>query len=395
MADYQYRLTANEPEGVAFHAGRRQRVGADVDKKPQILMVGTHIEKTRGGISTLAAAILNSNLKDSFDIKYIASQAEDFGKIRKLTLAVFAAIQFIAACLLHKTDLVYVHVGSNASLYRESAFIVLGRIFGKQTITHFHAGDLNDYYSRRTAIGRHFIFFALGLSHRVIAVSHESARQLRHLNPALTVTVIPNTIDTSAFSNLVRGLQPPDYETVRLLFVGAIGKLKGERDLIKALALLKEDIADLKVSILGFGAENLQPIFEKHGVADMIEHLGAVPLDARIVFYERADIFVLPTFAEAMPISVIEAMAAGLPIVSTPVGGIPELIDDANEGFLVQCGDVKVLAKKIAFLANNRTARIAMGQKARMRALDQMDFAVYIDKLGRELSDLSGEIKKL
>ena len=74
------------------------------------------------------------------------------------------------------------------------------------------------------------------------------------------------------------------------------------------------------------------------------------------------------TYAEAMPISVIEAMAAGLAIISTPVGGIPELITNEEEGLLFPCGDVEALANISSFLVANPQARTAMGEKSRQKA---------------------------
>jgi glycosyltransferase involved in cell wall biosynthesis len=104
-------------------------------------------------------------------------------------------------------------------------------------------------------------------------------------------------------------------------------------------------------------------------------------MDERIEFFRRSDIFVLPTYAEAMPMSVIEAMAAGLPVISTRVGGIPELIEDGVDGILFAPGDVGALAEKISFLLNNKDTRIKIGKKAKQKAREQMDFRVYVNKL--------------
>ncbi len=392
MAEYQYRLAATEPESIVIRAARKSLALVNREQKPRMLMVGMHLTKTRGGISTLAAGILDSDLKNDYEINYIESQAEDFGKFRKMGLAISAVIRFIAACLFTRVDLVYVHVGSNASLYRESAFIVLSKFFGKRTVAHFHAGDLYSYYSEQPSIGQQAIFYGLGSSDRVIAVSHGSARQLRHLNATLNITVIPNSINASAFLGLNKADKAADG-LIRLLFVGAVGKLKGEKDLIKALELLKDEHPELRVSLLGYGAENLEEMIEQTGIVGMVEHLGAVSLDQRIEFYKSADIFVLPTYAEAMPISVIEAMAAALPVITTPVGGIPELIDNAEDGFLIQPGDIKQLAKKISLLAKNNDMRLAMGAKARRRVRETMNFDVYIEQLRAELFTVSTKKK--
>ncbi len=376
--------------GSASEFSKTSTQNTEVSKRPRISMVGMHLTKTRGGIATLASGILNSELGRDFDFIYLASQAEDYKKVRKALLALSAAMRFIFVCVVRHPTLVYVHLGSNSSLYRESIFIILAKLCGKKVLTHFHAGDIDNYYPNQSQLGKWFIRRGIGLSDRVIAVSHESARQLRGLVPSLDISVLPNAIDTSIFLNIRRTLKEQNDRTVRLLFAGAVGKLKGEIDLIKSLAILRSQKLNVKVSFLGYGAENLAEHCREHGISGLIEHLGPVSMDKRIAFFEQADIFVLPTYAEAMPISLIEAMAAGLAIVSTPVGGIPEIIDDGKEGFLVECGNINTLAEKISLLVNNKDVRYEMGMKARQKACEQMDFSMYVERLRMELISVGG-----
>jgi glycosyltransferase involved in cell wall biosynthesis len=307
-------------------------------------------------------------------------------------LALGAIFRFIFNCLWKRPKLVYVHLGSNASLYRESIFIFLAKLLRKKTVAHFHAGDIDNYFPFQSRTGQKFIRTALRLSDKLIAVSEESARQLRDLTGSPNISVISNAIDTSIFNNRDSAAKnKPETRTIRLLFVGAVGKLKGEKDLIKALALLRERQPNIniniKVSFLGYGAENLKDYCAESGVGEFVEHLGAVSMAERIGFYQKADIFVLPTYAEAMPMSVIEAMAAGLAIITTNVGGIPELIEDGAGGILFSPGDVAALAEKISLLLENENIRTSLGAKAQQKAREQMDFKTYAEKLRAQLLD--------
>ena len=235
-------------------------------------------------------------------------------------------------------------------------------------------------------MGQRFIRKAIAASDTVIAVSKESARQLRSITASAKVSIITNAINTDDFAfgkQLSNNRQQND--ALRLLFVGACGKLKGEKDLIKALAILRDRQPNIKVSFLGYGAEALKDYCEELGVMDYVEHLGAVSMKDRINFFQKADIFVLPTYAEAMPMSVIEAMSAGLAVISTNVGGIPELIEDGKDGLLFSPGDAKALAEKISFLLDNKDIRINLGKKAQRKACGQMDFRHYVDKLRNHL----------
>lgn len=351
------------------------------DKKiPQILMVGMSLTKTRGGISTLIGEILNSGLKDEFAIDYIESQAEDFKDFDKLILALKAIFLFVVKILTKNPKLVYVHIGSNASLYREPFFIVLAKIFGKKTVAHFHAGDVDEYLEKQSKIGRKFISWAISLSDKLIAVSKDSANKLQKLAPKNKIEIIHNAIDTKPFAFSPKRFEDRG-ENVQILFVGAMGKLKGETDLADAVKILAEKHTNFRVSFLGFGSENLENYCKKLEIEKFIEFVGAVSSSERFAFFEKADIFVLPTYAEAMPMSVIEAMAAGLPIVSTTVGGIPELVGEAEEGFLVEPANVEKIAEKLSILIESKELRVKMGEKAREKVGKQLDFRVYTEKL--------------
>ena len=381
---YDYRFQSNTAELTTDISDVRTRDNKIVAPlpKPRILMVGMHLTKTRGGITTLISEILKSPLKDDFDLTYIESQAEDFGTAGKIGLALKAIFKFIWTCLSKSPALVYVHLGSNASLYRESVFIILAKLMRRKVIAHFHAGDIDIYFPKQSRLGQSFIRRAFAACNDFIAVSQESARQLRKFAGSANISVIPNAIDTSVFLDHDSKLsRKNDADPVNLLFVGAMGKLKGEMDLVQALAILKNSGDQVKATFLGYGSGDLGIHCEAMGVAGLIEYMGAIPMDERIKYFNSADIFVLPTYAEAMPMSVIEAMAAGLPTVTTTVGGIPELINDGEDGLLVQPGDIDALAKEISFLVNNDQARHEMGRRAQEKVRKNMDIAEYSNRL--------------
>lgn len=353
--------------------------------KPRILMVGTHLTKTRGGITTLITELLNSELQNDFQIRYIASQAEDFGGFRKGILALSAMLKFAVEIFRRPPTLVYIHIGSNASLYRESLFIILAKVFNRKVIGHFHAGDIDEYFSVQSNVGQMFISKSLSLCDRLIAVADESARKLKKLAPESEIEVVVNSIKTDDFNFLPHRFDQRK-NLVRILFVGAMGKLKGEKDLADALKILRDKFSNLRVSFLGYGSEDLLEYCREIGVEDLIEFCGAVSLEKRIEFYENADIFVLPTLAEAMPISVIEAMASGLAIVSTKVGGIPEIIENGKEGFLVEPQNFEQLAEKIELLANDKKLRLKIASAARLKAQNTLSFEVFIEKIKTQIN---------
>jgi O-antigen/teichoic acid export membrane protein/glycosyltransferase involved in cell wall biosynthesis len=383
---------------------------------PRVLMVGAHPTRTLGGISTLINDILHSPLTREFAFKHIVSQMDECGKLGKLLLAGAALLRFIWALCSWRPNVVYIHVGGNTSLYRKTLFIALAGLAGWRVITHFHAGNFAPYFAAQTKLGQQLILRGLGLSTKFIAVSQEMATWLGELWPQAEVTVIPNGVRTELFA-CQRVYEAP---TPRLLFVGKMGFLKGEADLLLALQSLKRGSsansvgadqflcpgsklstttrADTQVcpyvettqppafrlDLVGQLSGEINELIHTANLASHIDQLGPVALTRRVEYFKRADIFILPSYAEGLPIAVLEAMAAGLPIITTPVGGIPELIEDGVEGMLVQPGDCQALAEAVARLLGDAELRRQLGERAQRRA-SRFDLAQVLAQLGAEL----------
>jgi len=353
--------------------------------RPRVLMVGAHRTKTLGGIKTLIDDLLRSPLAAEFDFLHIASQADECGKVGKLGLALTSLARFILALCWWRPHLVYVHVGGNTSVFRKVPFITLARLCGRRVLTHFHAGDFEANYARQHRLGRRLIRYGLNQSHGFIAVSQHLARLLGRLLPEARISVVPNGVRNAEFA----GRCDADDSSVRLLFVGNMGRLKGERDLIRALERAIKVAPEIRVDMLGHGAETMTTLCRESGLWRRVDHLGPVPLEERASFFKRADIFVLPTYAEGMPIAVLEAMAAGLPVITTPVGGVPELVEEGVEGYLVNPGDIDALADRIVRLANDLDQRRRMGRCGRAKAR-RFDLDLTLKQLGAELRRAAG-----
>lgn len=335
-------------------------------RRLRVAMVGPHPTKTLGGIATTISNLLHSPLTHEFDIRHISSQADEYGKLRKIAMALTALIEFAATLVWRRPDIAYIHLGASVSVYRKAPFIALARLLRCKVVTHFHAGDFDIFYKSRSRPGQALIRRSIGLSHHLIAVSETWRKRLRQVWPRVPVSVVRHGINLGQFKRT----HMPNGSALRLLFVGAMGRLKGERDLISALQAMPRLDSSLHLIMLGNGDNAVRPFLQKSNLERMVEYIGPTPMDMRADFYKRADLFVLPTYAECLPISMLEAMAAGLPIVSTTVGGIPDLIEDGVEGYLIAPGDVEALADRIARLVNNPAERLRMGERARVKALD-------------------------
>jgi glycosyltransferase involved in cell wall biosynthesis len=159
---------------------------------------------------------------------------------------------------------------------------------------------------------------------------------------------------------------------MRLLCVGRLISLKGHAVLIEAIAHLRGEGLEATVTLIGDGAEReaLGSLALRSGVKDLVEFAGAVGQDRIREFFTRADAFCLPSFAEGVPVVLMEAMAMELPVVASRIMGIPELVQDGRSGLLVAPGRADELAGAVRRLATDAELcrRLAIAGRARITA---------------------------
>ncbi len=163
---------------------------------------------------------------------------------------------------------------------------------------------------------------------------------------------------------------------VQLVFVGRLAAVKGVRVLLEALARVRGEVAEgVHLTLVGGGSERtaLEGMAASLGIAEQVEFTGYLSQTEVAERLETGDIFVLPSFAEGVPVVLMEAMASGLPVIATRVGGVGELVEDGVNGLVVAPSDVAGLADAIATLARDPAQRSAMGAAGRARVREAYD----------------------
>ncbi len=176
--------------------------------------------------------------------------------------------------------------------------------------------------------------------------------------------VVHMSVDTDLFVPS-GGERPPG--PLRILDVGRLVPEKGAPVLLDAVTLLAERGVDVEVRLVGGGdlADDLARTLDARGLRDRVTLVGAVGQDAILDQYHWADAFCLPSFQEGLPVVLMEAMATGLPVVTTTINGIPELVKHERNGFLVPPGRADLLAESLAALATDPGLRTRLGEQAR------------------------------
>ena len=176
---------------------------------------------------------------------------------------------------------------------------------------------------------------------------------------------------------------------LRILCVGSLHEVKGQRYLLEACAILKKQGIAFKCHFIGQGDDlaMLQDLAKQLGISEFVHFLGGVTQAQVIEWLSQVDVLALTSVPsqdgrrEGIPVALMEAMASGLPVVSTDLSGIPELVTHGQEGYLTQPGDSEAIAEALITLANSAEKRQALGQAARNKILSEFELKSNARKL--------------
>jgi len=285
-----------------------------------------------------------------------------------------------------RPDIVHTHTAKAGAVGRSAA--VLSGAHRPAIVHTFHGHVLRGYFGAAGTLAFRLAETALAqVTDRLVAVSPQVRDELvgLHVAPASKFEVVRLGIDLErrvSFSGdraEVRrriGIGP---ERFVVGWFGRMTAVKRTADLLEGLALLRERGVDALLLLVGDGTdrERLESTAHRRGLARSVVFLGYQ--DDVAAWYAACDAVVLTSANEGTPVTLIEALAAGRAVVATRVGGVPDVVDDGETGFLVRSGDTHALAERLALLAADPVRAAAMGAEGRRRALERYAVSRLVD----------------
>lgn len=331
----------------------------------------------KGGITSVVSGYRGSQLERDYEVKYIETYC-DGSKVAKVFIVLKAYVSYIIALLFWKPSIVHIHSSFGGSFYRKLPFIIMGSWFRKPLINHIHGADFNEFYIKATWKKKQRIRNAYNKCSKIIALSDEWKENLKQIVDENKILVIENysILNENAIEE-----RKQKRNTHNVLFLGFICERKGCYDIPSIVEKVAEKIPDVKFVLAGSGEiEKIKAITPKK-IKGNIAYPGWVRDKEKDKLLRAADLFFLPSYNEGMPMSILDAMGYGLPVVSTTVGGITKIVHDGENGFVCEPGDIDSIVKGILDLLLNDELLMCSGRKSSLIVKDGYSLEIHMKHL--------------
>lgn len=327
----------------------------------KVLVVATS-RKTRGGITAVVKAHEAGEHWLRFHCRWVPTHV-DKSMLSKLIYLARGLAEYLV--LLPSADIVHIHTSEPPSARRKLLFFRLAKWLKKKIVVHFHS-----FLPDTTINGPHSdIYQELFCGADVVVVLSnywkEVVNEKFHLGDH--IKVVYNPCPTIPFSQ--------KYEkTKSILYAGTINQRKGYADLIRAFAKVALEHPDWKIIFAGNGEiEQARTLAKELGIEGQVDFLGWVNGENKDKAFRRASVFCLPSYAEGFPMAVLDAWAYGLPVITTPVGGIPDVAIDGENMLLFQPGDINTLAEKLEQIITDEALRSKLMVSSKKMAAEKFN----------------------
>lgn len=316
-----------------------------------VAIIGT---KARGGIHAVIENHIQAGVYSDYHRYFIVSH--DDGSMFKRFYVYFAALLTLLGLLCRgKVAICHLHGSHKGSIYRKALFVFICKLFNCKVIFHLHGSVFARVYDHATVFYQRIVQYVLNSADSVFVLSNYWANYVSAITPDADVRVI-NNFPSPVFETLFDERQFNHDNHLSLLFLGFVGERKGIYDLVDAVSLLKQQgTTGFTITVGGNGeVAKLQRIIEERALSEYFNVVGWVTGEQKYELMKNADVLLLPSHNEGLPIAILEAMSSGLAVVSTTVGGIPEAIPNDLSGLLIKPGDTHALAEALLKYLINR-----------------------------------------
>jgi glycosyltransferase involved in cell wall biosynthesis len=335
--------------------------GSGTRDKPRIVLAGPG-PGSKGGISAAISTLLGSELSGAFDLRW-AVMHRDGPSYVKLAQAARGYATVMWELVVRHADLIWIHSSYGASFRRKAVVTMLTTMVRRPFIFHVHGSDFVNYYERSGLVERWLVRRVFTRAACVIALSPAWGQRLTTIAPRARVECVMNPVDLPEVDRAVG-------RAAAIVSLGRVSDRKGSFVLIEAFSLFAAAYPTARLVLAGDGeVERARDLANARGLGDRVDVPGWMSKDECQEQLRGATVFVLASRDEGLPVALLEAMASSVPCIATPVGGIPDVLEDNANGFLVPVDDPVALADRIRWVLDNPETASDVGRRARASAL--------------------------
>lgn len=307
----------------------------------KILVLGPS-PQTRGGITSVINSYRSEDVWDKWNCTWISTYI-DKSPILKIFYFLGGLLRYL--WLLPSANVVHIHLSESTSARRKYVYFKLALFLNKKTILHFHAfspdttifGPYASLYKKMFNLADIVICLSNYWCNIINEIVYDKSKVKVLYNPCMSVS-----LDSQCQKENI------------VLFAGTLNARKGYQDLIRAFSRIKDLNPSWKVVFAGNGEiEIAKELCEELNSVGQIEFKGWVKGAEKHDLFRKSSIFCLPSYAEGFPMAVLDAWSYGLPVVTTPVGGLPDVLEDGFNALVFNPGDIDALANHLNNLINN------------------------------------------
>jgi glycosyltransferase involved in cell wall biosynthesis len=374
---------------------------AQANLKTRVLIVGPSPPPFNG--MSVMTQVLLQNLGGNVHIIHLDTAdrrgISNVGKLDFLNvvLALWHGLKFVYFLVVKHPDVVYVPVSQDMLPFlRDCFFLIPARILRKPVVVHLHGGHFSTFYSSQSIAAARLIRYSLGEAKGAVVLGQSLISAFDGIIPRNRVHVVPNGAPDLLWSG---ECEVSTSRPFTVLYLSLLAKEKGVFDLLRAVPLVVREADNCQFVFAGewYRREEMQEaadLVKTLGIERYVRFAGTAGLAAKAELLNTADVFSLPTYYryEGQPCAILEAMSAGLPIITTNVGCIPETVIDDENGFVLVPKSPAAIAERVLLLHNDPVRRFRMGAASRKRFLSHYTTDLFSKRLTHVLTQATDRV---